>query len=69
MGMGSVTRTPTRGRYVGMGERDEDADKGRYIPTCGNGTRRYAQVQTGAWYPMIALSLSQSGRPRTQCVR
>ena len=25
---GSVTRTPTSGRYVGMGERDEDADKG-----------------------------------------
>ena len=27
-GWEGVTRTPTRGRYVGMGERDEDADKG-----------------------------------------
>ena len=75
---GSVTKTPTRGRYVGMGERDEDADKGgdtwekgsvtktptrgRYVGMarggifkCGSGTRRYAQVQTGAPYPVMHL--------------
>ena len=44
-----------------MGERDEDADKGKYIPMCGNGTRLYAQVQTGAPYRVMHVPLANQG--------
>ena len=73
---GGVASTPTRGRYMGMGGRDEDADKGGDtwemgkrdedadkggIFKRGSGTGRYAQVQTGALYRVMHVPLANQG--------